>query len=257
MIATKFGLRFDMESGKVPYPLIPDSRPETIRRSIEGSLRRLQTDRIDLYYQHRIDPCVEIDEVAGVMQDLMWEGKILHWGISEAAAEEIRLAHKICPITAVENRYSMMARHYEPLFPVLEELGIGFVAFSPLANGLLTDRYDKNSSFESGTDYRSTMPQFRPESFDANRQLLELIRGLAEEKRVTPAQVSLAWMLAKKPWIVPIPGTQKLSRLRENAGAVDIELTTDEVERIDLALDILPMSEVFGGTSLKRRENEG
>lgn len=256
VIATKFGLLFDMESGKVPYPLIPDSRPETIRRSVEGSLCRLQTDRIDLYYQHRIDPGVEIEEVAGVMQDLMREGKILHWGISEATEEVIRRAHAVCPLAAVENRYSMMARHYEPLFPVLEELGIGFVAFSPLANGLLTDRYDKNSSFESGTDYRSTMPQFRPESFDANQQLLELIRGLAEEKRATPAQVSLAWMLAKKPWIVPIPGTRKLSRLRENAGAADIVLTAPEVERIDRALDLLPMSEVFGGTGMKSRENK-
>lgn len=257
VIATKFGLRFDRESGKVPYPLIPDSRPETIRRSVEGSLSRLQTDRIDLYYLHRVDPGVAVEEVAGVMQNLMQEGKILHWGISEATEEVIRRAHAVCPLTAVENRYSMMARHYEPLFPVLEELGIGFVAFSPLANGLLTDCYDKSSTFEAGTDYRSTMPQFRPESFDANRQLLELIRELAEEKQATPAQLSLAWMLTKKPWIVPIPGTRKLSRLRENAGAADIKLTTDEVECIDLALDILPMSEVFGGTSMKRRENEG
>lgn len=257
VIATKFGLRFDMESGKVPYPLIPDSRPEMIRRSVVGSLRRLQTDRIDLYYLHRVDPNVPIEEVARVMQDLMREGKILHWGISEATEEVIRRAHAVCPLAAVENRYSMMARHYEPLFPVLEELGIGFVAFSPLANGLLTDRYDKNSTFETGTDYRSTMPQFRPESFDANRQLLELIRGLAEEKRATPAQVSLAWMLAKKPWIVPIPGTRKLSRLRENAGAADVVLTAAEVERIDWALDLLPMSEVFGGTGIKSREHKG
>lgn len=257
VIATKFGLRFDTDSGKVPYPLIPDSRPQTIRRSVEGSLSRLQTDCIDLYYQHRVDPGVPIEEVAGVMQELMREGKILHWGISEATEEVIRRAHAVCPITAVENRYSMMARHYEPLFPVLEELGIGFVAFSPLANGLLTDRYDKNSTFEPGADYRSTMPQFRPESFDANRQLLELIRGLAEENQATPAQISLAWMLGKKPWIVPIPGTRKLSRLRENAGAADVILTAAEVERIDRALDILPMSEVFGGTGMKRKENIG
>lgn len=257
VIATKFGLRFDMESGKVPYPLLPDSRSQTIRRSVEGALRRLQTDRIDLYYQHRVDPGVEIEEVAGVMRDLMREGKILHWGISEASGEVIRRAHAVCPLAAVENRYSMMARHYEPLFPVLEELGIGFVAFSPLANGLLTDHYNKNSSFEAGTDYRSTMPQFRPESYDTNRRLLELIRGLAEEKRATPARISLAWILAKKPWIVPIPGTRKLSRLRENAGAADIVLTAEEVERIDRALDILPMSEVFGGTGMKSREYKG
>lgn len=180
VIATKFGLRFDVESGKVPYPLVPDSRPETIRRSVEGSLSRLQTDHIDLYYLHRVDPSVPIEEVADVMQNLMQEGKILHWGISEATEEVIRLTHKIGPITAVENRYSMMARHYEPLFPVLEELGIGLVAFPPLANGLLTDCYDKSSTFEA-----------------------------------------------------------------------------NEVECFDLALDMLPISEVSGGTNITRRENEG
>ena len=251
VIATKFGLRFDTESGKIPYPLITDSRPDTIRRSVEGSLKRLQTDRIDLYYQHRVDAGVPPEEVAGVMADLIKEGKILHWGISEATEEVIRRAHSVCPITAVENRYSMMARHYESLFPVLEELGIGFVPFSPLANGLLSDQYTASSRFEAGTDYRASMPQFRPESFAENRELLGLIRHLAEEKNATPAQISLAWMLCKKAWIVPIPGTRKFSRLQENAGASDIDLTADEVRQIDKALDTMRMSAVFGGTAIK------
>lgn len=255
VIATKFGIRFDTESGKVPYPLITDSHPETIRKSVEGSLRRLQTDRIDLYYQHRVDPGIAPEEVAGTMQDLINEGKIIHWGISEATENVIRRAHSVCPLTAVENRYSMMARHYEVLFPVLEELGIGFVPFSPLANGLLSDRYNQDSRFEPGTDYRSSMPQFRPESFAANRQLLDMIRILAETKNATPAQISLAWMLCKKPWIAPIPGTRQLSRLQENAGASDIILTAEEVKQIDDTLGRMNMSEVFGGTKIKANEN--
>ena len=252
VLATKFGLRFDTASGRVPYPLVPDSRPETIRRSVEGSLRRLRTDRIDLYYQHRIDPRVPVEEVAGTVADLIREGKVLHWGISEATEEVIRRAHRVCPLTAVENRYSMMARWYEPLFPVLEELHIGFVAFSPLANGLLSDRYGKESHFEAGTDYRASMPQFRPESFDANRPLLNLLRDYAAEKRATPAQISLAWMLSKKPWLVPIPGTRKFHRLQENAGSADISLTDEEVRRINETLAVLPMSEVFDGTVLNK-----
>lgn len=248
VLATKFGLRFDTASGRVPYPLVPDSRPETIRRSVEDSLRRLRTDRIDLYYQHRVDPAVPVEEVAGTMANLQREGKILHWGISEATEDVIRRVHAVCPLTAVQNRYSMMARHYEALFPVLEELGIGLVAFSPLANGLLSDRYDKNSRFETGTDYRASMPQFRSESFDANRELLEMLRRMAADRQATPAQISLAWMLSKKPWIVPIPGTRKFHRLQENAGAADIVLTADEVRQIDESLAHIPMSEVFGGT---------
>ena len=166
VIATKFGLRFDMESGQVPYPLITDSRPEAIRRSVEGSLRRLQTNYIDLYYQHRPDPQIPIEDVAGTVQDLINEGKVLYWGLSEASEEDIRRANAVCPLTAVQNRYSMMARWHEALFPVLEELGIGLVAFSPLANGLLSDRYDATSHFDSGTDYRAGMPQFQPEAME-------------------------------------------------------------------------------------------
>ena len=231
VIATKFGLRFDMESGQVPYPLITDSRPDGIRRSVEGSLRRLQTNYIDLYYQHRPDPQIPIEEVAGTMQDLIKEGKVLYWGLSEASEEDIRRANAVCPLTAVQDRYSMMARWHEALFPVLEELGIGLVAFSPLANGLLAG-----------------MPQFQPDSYDKNRELLQLIRYIASKKNATPAQISLAWMLCKKPWIVPIPGTRKPDRLQENAGAADITLSEEEVKQIDQALDAMPMSGVFGGT---------
>lgn len=251
VIATKFGLRFDLESGRIPYPLIPDSRPETIRRSVEGSLRRLRTDYIDLYYQHRPDPNVPIEDVAGTVQDLIREGKVLYWGLSEASEEDICRANAVCPLTAVQDRYSMMARWHEALFPVLEELGIGLVAFSPLANGLLSDRYNAASHFEAGTDYRAGMPQFQPDSYDKNHDLLQLIRRIAAEKNATPAQISLAWMLCKKPWIVPIPGTRKLDRLQENAGATDVMLTNAEVKQIDKALDAMPMSDVFGGTQIK------
>lgn len=251
VIATKFGLRFDLESGRIPYPLIPDSRPETIRRSVEGSLRRLRTDYIDLYYQHRPDPNVPIEDVAGTVQDLIREGKVLYWGLSEASEADICRANAVCPLTAVQDRYSMMARWHEALFPVLEELGIGLVAFSPLANGLLSDRYNAASHFEAGTDYRAGMPQFQPDSYDKNHDLLQLIRRIAAEKNATPAQISLAWMLCKKPWIVPIPGTRKLDRLQENAGATDVMLTDAEVKQIDKALDAMPMSDVFGGTKIK------
>mgnify|MGYP001133635425 FL=1 len=218
VLTTKFGLSFDL-SRPAPYPLMPDSRPDTIRKSVEGSLKRLQTDHIDLYFQHRNDPRVPVEEVAEVMNDLIKEGKILHWGLSEANEENIRRAHAVCPLSAVENRYSMIARWYESLFPVLEELGIGFVAFSPLANGLLTNAFSKDSRFEQGTDYRSVMPQFRPESYEQNRQLLDFVTRLAEKHQATPAQISLAWMICKKPWIVPIPGSRKMSRVRENGEA--------------------------------------
>lgn len=251
VIATKFGIRFGTRLEEGTHSLITDSRPDTIRRSVEGSLRRLNTDHIDLYYQHRIDASVPPEEVAGVMLELTREGKIGHWGISEATEEVIRRAHQVCPLTAVENRYSMMARHYESLFPVLEELGIGFVPFSPLANGLLSGRYGRNSAFAPGTDYRSSMPQFKPESYDANKELFHLIHRLAEEKGATPAQISLAWMLCKKPWIVPIPGTRRLSRLRENAGAASIDLSPDEVRGMDSALAAMNMSDVFGGSHIQ------
>lgn len=251
-IATKFGIHFDMESPQVNKPLVPDSRPEVIRASVEASLKRLGTDHIDLYYQHRPDPDVPVEEVAGVMAELMQEGKITHWGLSEADEEIIRRAHKVCPVTAIQNRYSMMARWCEELFPVLEELDIGYVAFSPLANGFLSGKYGKDSVFEAGTDYRSVMPQFTTEGIDKNASLLALLQGMAEEKQATPAQISLAWMLCKKPYIVPIPGTRKLNRLEENAGASEIFLTKEEVEALDQALSSMEMSDVFGGTPTKK-----
>ena len=245
-IVTKFGIRFDETSTAVNKPLIPDSRPETIRASVEGSLRRLGTDHIDLYFQHRIDPQVEPETVAGVMADLIREGKITHWGISEANEDYLRRANSVCPVTAVQNRYSMMARQYEALFPTLEELGVGLVAFSPMANGFLTGSYGKDSRFDPKTDYRAGMPQFAPGAIDQNQPLLDLLRRMAQEKQATPAQISLAWMLCKKPWIVPIPGTRKEARMAENAGAAGVALTPAEVAALDRALDRLEMSGVFG-----------
>ena len=252
-IVTKFGIRFDESSTAVNKPLIPDARPETIRASLEGSLRRLGTDHIDLYFQHRMDPNVEPKAVAQVMADLIREGKITHWGISEVTEDYLRRAHKVCPVTAVQNRYSMMARQHEALFPVLEELNVGFVAFSPMANGLLTGAYGRGDKFDPKLDYRSAMPQFTPEAADQNRALLELLRDLAERKHATPAQISLAWMLCKKPYIVPIPGSRKVDRMRENAGAAEVVLSPAEVEALDKTLDTIPMSAVFGGTKVVAR----
>lgn len=253
IIATKFGIGFDMESDEVNKPLVPDSRPEVIRASVEQSLKRLDSDHIDLYYQHRPDPDVPIEEVAGVMADLIREGKITHWGLSEATDELIRRAHRVCPVTAIQNRYSMMYRNYEALFPTLEELGIGLVAFSPMANGFLSGQYHKNSVFETGSDYRSIMPQFTPQAVEQNRELLTLLRKTAEEKNATAAQVSLAWMICKKPYIVPIPGTRKVSRLTENAGAADMTLTAGEIRALDEALDGMEMSQVFGGSRIAKK----
>lgn len=252
VIATKFGIQLDTESGIYPNPLIPDSRPETIRRSVEESLKRLQTDTIDLYFQHRIDPNVSPETVASVMKELIAQRKIKCWGISEANEEYIRRAHAVCPVTAVQNRYSMMARHYENLFPVLEELGISFVAFSPMANGFLSGKYGKGSHFDKNYDYRSTMPQFTDQAIDENQKLLALLSDLAQSKNATPAQISLAWMICKKPYIIPIPGTTKADRLKENFDAGQIELIPDEIQMIDYQLDVIPMSAVFGGTALKK-----
>lgn len=253
VLATKFGIHFDMTSNATNKPLVPDSRLEVIRASVDASLKRLDTDHIDLYYQHRLDPKIPIEEVAGVMAGLIREGKITHWGLSEATEDTIRRAHAVCPVTAIQNRYSMMARWYENLFPVLEELHIGYVAFSPLANGFLSGKYDKSSQFDAETDYRSVMPQFQPENIDRNHDLLTLLQKLAEQNNATPAQISLAWMLCKKPYIVPIPGTRRLSRLLENAGAADVTLSAEEVSAIDEALNGMEMSEVFGGSKTVNR----
>lgn len=252
VIATKFGLTFDRPDVAGPHALIPDSHPDTIRRSVEGSLRRLRTDHIDLYYQHRIDPSVEPETVAEVMADLIREGKILHWGISETTEEYLRRAHRICPVTAIQNRFSMLARWHEPLLSICEELGIGFVAHSPLANGVLTNRYTADTPFDPATDYRASMPQYRAESFEKNRALFSLLEKLAEKHRATASQISLAWMMNKRPGIVPIPGTRHLFRLKENIGAADIQLSDEEVKAIDMALDKMEMSEVFGGSPIKK-----
>ena len=244
VIATKFGVHLENKTSGMP---IPDSRPEVIRASVEESLKRLQVDSIDLYFQHRIDPNVPAEVVAGIMAEFIQEGKIKHWGISETDEDYLRKAHKICPVTAVENRYSMMARAYEKIFPVLEELGVGLVAFSPMANGLLTGAYDKESTFVD-TDYRSHMPQFTEKGMEENQELLKFLSDIAEEKNATQAQISLAWMMCKKPWIVPIPGSRKLTRIQENAGAEAISLSKDEVKKMDDLLSTMQMSEIFGGT---------
>ena len=254
VLASKCGIRFDEDSTEANKPLIPDGRPETIKKSVEGSLKRLQTDHLDLYYIHRIDRNVPIEETAGAMKELIGAGKITHWGISEADEATLRKAHAVCPVTAVQNRYSMMYRDYEALFPVLEELQIGFVAFSPLANGFLSAKYNKDSKFDAGTDYRGVMPQFSPEGMDKNKEMIEYLTEMADRKNATPAQISLAWMLAKKPWIVPIPGTRKYGRLVENAQAADVELTEQEVQDLDRMLDTVPMSEVFGGSRISDKK---
>lgn len=253
VLASKCGIRFDETATTVNKPLIPDGRPETIKASIEGSLMRLNTDHLDLYYIHRIDMTVPIEETAGAMKELMEQGKITHWGLSEASEEIIRRAHKVCPVTAIQNRYSMMYRDYEKLFPVLEELKIGFVAFSPLANGLLTAAYHSHGEFEKPGDYRSAMPQFTEEGLKENNEFMSWMKVIAEEKNATPAQISLAWMLAKKPYIVPIPGTRKVNRLEENMESADIKLTQDEVKSIDEMIAHMPMSQVFGGSKIQKK----
>lgn len=240
IIATKCGVYHQGTN------LVMDARPETIKKAIEGSLKRLKTDYIDLYYLHRIDPNVPIETVAETMKKLMEAGKIRYWGISEADEDTIRRAHAICPLTAIQNRYSMMYRDYETLFPVLEELNISLVAFSPLANGLLSDAYNKDVKFTDKDDFRTRMPQFTPEAYDANQELMEMIRTISKEKNCTPAQLSLAWMINKKPYIIPIPGTRKSNRLKENLESANVYLTEEEVAKIDSLLDKVPMSDLYG-----------
>lgn len=244
VIATKFGVTLENGTSGVP---IPDSSPAVVRKSLEGSLKRLGVECIDLYYQHRVDPKVSPEEIASLMSDFIKEGKIRAWGISQVDEDYLRRAHAVCPVTAIQNRYSMMARQYESLFPVLDELGIAFVAFSPLANGLLSMAYGKDTKFADG-DYRNHMPQFTAESMDENHDLFHLLHGLSETKQATPAQISLAWMMCKKPYIIPLVGMRKMSRLGENAGACDVMLTAAEVKAIDEALDQMKMSDVFLGS---------
>lgn len=241
VIATKFGVQHSPDKS-----LALDSSPATIRASVEGSLRRLGIDCIDLYYQHRIDPEVEPEVVAEVMTDLIREGKIRAWGISETTEDYLRRTNAVCPVAAVQNRYSMLARWHEPLFDALEELNVALVAFSPLANGFLSGAYSPATTFEGAADYRDGMPQYTEEGYERDRAALDLVRTMAAEKNATPAQISLAWMLCKKPWIVPIPGSRKPERLRENLEAARAELSAEEVARIDRTLDGMDLA-VFGG----------
>lgn len=247
IIATKFGVQHNADKS-----LALDSRPETIRKSVEGSLKRLGTDYIDLYYQHRIDPNIPAEEVAGVMGDLIEEGKIRAWGISQADEAYLRKAHAVTPVTAVQNRYSMMARWNEKLFPVLEELNIAFVAFSPMANGLLTGKYNSQKEFTHNDDYRKLMPQFTEEGMARSKDLLSLLEQLSKEKNATAGQLSLAWMLCKKDYIVPIPGSRKSERIKENFSSQDVILSKEEIDLIDSKLDNMDFL-VFGGHSGKAR----
>jgi aryl-alcohol dehydrogenase-like predicted oxidoreductase len=232
VIATKFGFKLDRDSGR---SIGVDSRPEHIKEVAEASLKRLKTDVIDLFYQHRVDPDVPIEEVAGAVKELIREGKVKHFGLSEPGVQTIRRAHAVQPVTAVQNEYSLWWRKpEEEVLPALEELGIGFVPYSPLGRGFLTGRMTENTTFDS-TDFRNTLPRFTPEARKANQVLVDLLGEIAKRKRATPAQVALAWLLAQKPWIVPIPGTTKLKRLEENIGAAEIELTQDDLCEIETA----------------------
>jgi len=232
VIATKFGFKFDSETGKQAGL---DSRPEHIKQVAEASLKRLRTNVIDLFYQHRVDPDVPIEDVAGAVKDLIREGKVKHFGLSEAGVQTIRRAHAVQPVTAVQSEYSLWWRRpEEELLPTLEELGIGFVPFSPLGRGFLTGQIDEKTTFDS-SDFRNVVPRFAPDARKANQTLVDLLRAIAERKQATPAQIALAWLLAQKPWIVPIPGTRKLERLDENNGAVALELTPDDLREIERA----------------------
>ncbi|MGC9946488.1 MAG: aldo/keto reductase [Bryobacteraceae bacterium] len=236
-IATKFG--FDLSPNLDPRGMkgLPglNSRPEHIKQAAEGSLKRLKVDVIDLFYQHRVDPDVPIEDVAGAVKDLIREGKVKHFGLSEAGVQTIRRAHAVQPVTALQNEYSLWWRRPEAeVIPTLEELGIGFVAYSPLGKGFLTGKIDENSKFDS-TDFRSTLPRFTPEALKANQALIDLLASIGERKKATPAQIALAWLLAQKPWIVPIPGTTKLHRLDENIGALSVELTPADLGDIESA----------------------
>lgn len=242
-ISTKFGISF---SEYTHGDIIPDGRPEVIRKSVEGSLKRLQTDYIDLYLQHRTDPKIEPETVAEVMGDLIKEGKILHWGVSMADADYIKRAHAVTPITAIQNRYSMMARNVEKLFPMLQELGIGLIAYSPLANGLLSGAYQNRNQKYASDDYRSRMPQFSNAAVAENRDLMAYLTKISAEHGATPAQVSLAWLLGKHSWITALPSSRKLERIVENAGGAVVRLSEEEIRTIDATLKHMPMSDVFG-----------
>jgi len=233
VIATKFG--FKLKPDGSPGFVGPNSRPERIKQVAEDSIKRLKVDAIDLFYQHRVDPNVPIEDVAGAVKELIQEGKVKHFGLSEAGAKTIRRAHSVQPVTAVQSEYSLWTRGPEAeVLPTLEELGIGFVPYSPLGKGFLTGKINESTTFDS-TDFRNTLPRFTPEARKANQALVDLLGTIAQRKKATPAQIALAWLLAQKPWIVPIPGTTKLGRLEENIGAVAIELTSDDLREIESA----------------------
>jgi len=239
LIATKFGWNIDPKTGERRAGL--NSRPEHIRVATEGMLRRLKTDHIDLLYQHRVDPEVPIEEVAGTLRDLIAEGKVSRYGLSEAGAQTIRRAHAVHPVTAIQSEYSIWTRDPEPeVLPVCEELGIGFVSWSPLGQGFLTGKIDSSTTFEA-SDFRSVFPRFTQEAREANLALVDLLKQIAERKQATPAQVALAWLLAQKPWIVPIPGTTKLHRLEENLGSVQVELAAGDLSEIESSFAKIPV----------------
>jgi aryl-alcohol dehydrogenase-like predicted oxidoreductase len=239
VIATKFGFDIDLETGKRSGRT--NSRPEHVKGVADASLKRLRTDHIDLFYQHRVDPDVPIEDVAGAVKELISEGKVKHFGMSEAGVQTIRRAHAVQPVTAVQSEYSLFWRGPEAeLLPTVDELGIGFVPFSPLGAGFLTGKIDENTKFDP-TDFRNVVPRFSPEARKANMVLVELVKSIAERKGAAPAQVALAWLLAQKPWIVPIPGTTKLHRLEENLGAVNLELTEADLKEIDEASSSLKL----------------
>ncbi len=238
-IATKFGFKIDPTSGRNLGEV--DSRPEHIKEVAEASLKRLKTDVIDLFYQHRVDPNVPIEDVAGAVKDLIQQGKVKHFGLSEAGAKIIRRAHAVQPVTALQSEYSLWWREPEAeILPALEELGIGFVPFSPLGKGFLTGKITEETKFDQ-TDFRNIVPRFTPENRKANQAVVDLVSKVAEQKKVTPAQIALAWILAQKPWMVPIPGTTKLHRLEENIGAAAIQLTPDDLRQIDIASSKIPV----------------
>ena len=233
VIATKFGFKIDPAVARGLGGV--NSRPEHIKEVAEASLKRLKVDTIDLFYQHRVDPDVPIEDVAGAVKELIQEGKVKHFGLSEAGVQTIRRAHAVQPITALQSEYSLWWRNPEAeVLPTLEELGIGFVPFSPLGKGFLTGKIDENTTFDS-SDFRNIVPRFTPEARKANQSLVDLLRNIAERKKATPAQIALAWLLAQKPWVVPIPGTTKLNRLEENIGAVSVELSSADLREIDIA----------------------
>jgi aryl-alcohol dehydrogenase-like predicted oxidoreductase len=249
VIATKFGFKFD-ESGKQLPGL--DSRPDSIRRTVEGSLKRLRVETIDLLYQHRVDPEVPIEEVAGAVKELVSQGKVKSFGLSEAGVKNIRRAHAVQPVTALQSEYSIWWREpEEQILPTLEELGIGFVAFSPLGRGFLTGKIDETTRFDP-SDFRNTVPRFNPENRKANQAVVDLVKRIAEEKKATPAQIALAWILAQKSWIVPIPGTTKLHRLEENLGALEVELTAGDLREIDEAASTIEIQGARYGEGSQR-----